>query len=1030
MPSDYAAITEENIRRRGEEFEDIGNFLAEKLYGDRSHFIYELLQNAEDALSRRREKNSGAQFSRDVTFRLFRDHLEVEHYGQPFDGEDVRGICDVLRGTKSERLDQIGTFGIGFKSVYAITGAPEIHSGDEHFVIEKFIRPRGVSPRLPDNDDRTLFLFPFDHATFKPEDAFPLIETKLKSLGARSLLFLNEVKAIVWQIEDAEKGCYMRETHPSHHGGSLVQIIGESTGQQDTEEEWLVEQRDVQHPTRTEHLPVKVAFGIQNKPNAKAIRPLSRSPLTAYFPTARETGLSFLAHGPFASTPARDNIESDSEWNDLLLTELARLVSDSLETCKNHGFIDASFLSLLPTDEETFPANSPFRPIYDAVLKALTSRPLIPCVSGTHAPATSLVLGRSKELRDLLPSDLLTELMSEESVSLDWVDAAVTENRLPKVWRYLRDKCGVQVVDAETFARRLSPLFLDARRDEWIVQFYSYLTGQDALWRAAYRNYPEGPLRTRPFIRCEDGQHRSPFDASGRPAVFLPIDAPTDYPIVCRSVYQDENAAEFLQRLGLVSPDLCAKVINTILPLYEDDQDITHSEHQKHLETIRDAMRLTQSPLYSKMKRALKSKSWVMARNAAHGSDRFLSPAELFVPSPNLQIFFEGNEDAWFLSETSEDIDWNALGVRSKPIVRCLGFGTAPHQYVTLASHHGWHVRGWGGFDPDTNIDGLEHALGTINRQKAAYVWNHLLPPLIRFLNGRYETATHQNYDNATIYEIDSELCTSLKAEAWIPVGDDEFRRPEECTVADMIGELIRNEDLARVLGIGPDPAIVANEKLNTHRSLVTQAGFSPDVAALLVQHRDEITTGLITKMVAARAGLETDMPEFPARPVRNKKRRTTRVRKRVRKADLKTYDKRRRSVRTSGPQVSPKLWLREMYTNAQDVTVCQMCRNAMPFRLPKTGEYYFEAVQVADNFSVEDHCLHLALCPLCAAKYTVLVKKPEDCLSEFIWAIEQAKAGDFEVPVQINGRPASVRFVETHMLDLKAALAECLSQE
>ena len=567
MPSDYAAITRENIRRRGEDFEDIGNFLAEKLYGDRSHFIYELLQNAEDALSRRREQTPDPQFSRDITFRLFRDYLEVEHYGQPFNGDDVRGICDVLRGTKAERLDQIGTFGIGFKSVYAITSAPEIHSGDERFVIEKFIRPKEVSPRLPDNDDRTLFHFPFDHASFKPEDVFRLIETKLKSLGARSLLFLSEVKAIVWQIEDAEQGCYMRETHPSRYGGSVVQIIGESTGQLDTEEEWLVEQRDVQHPTRPESLPVRVAFGIENQTDGKSIRQLPHSPLTVYFPTARETGLSFLAHGPFASTPARDNIESDSKWNALLLSELASLVADSLQTCKNHGYLDASFLSLLPIDEESFPADSPFRPIYDAVLAALTGRSLIPSVSGTHAPATSLVLGRSKELRDLLPSTLLTELMGAEAASLDWVDSAVTENRHPKLWRYLRDKCGVQVIDAETFARRLTPDFLDARDDAWIMQFYSFLAGQEALWRAKgpYRYFPEGPLRNKAFIRCEDGQHREPFDAFGRPAVFLPIDSPSDYPIVRRSVYQDRNAAEFLQRLGLVSPDLCARVINTIL---------------------------------------------------------------------------------------------------------------------------------------------------------------------------------------------------------------------------------------------------------------------------------------------------------------------------------------------------------------------------------------------------------------------------------------------------------------------------------
>ena len=83
MPSDYAAITQENIRRRGEEFEDIGNFLAEKLYGDRSHFIYELLQNAEDALSRRREKNPDAQFLAMSLFAFSGTILKLRTMGNP-----------------------------------------------------------------------------------------------------------------------------------------------------------------------------------------------------------------------------------------------------------------------------------------------------------------------------------------------------------------------------------------------------------------------------------------------------------------------------------------------------------------------------------------------------------------------------------------------------------------------------------------------------------------------------------------------------------------------------------------------------------------------------------------------------------------------------------------------------------------------------------------------------------------------------------------------------------------------------------
>ena len=53
MPSNYEKIREDNIRRRGEEFDDIGRFISEMLYSDKKHFVYELLQNVEDALERR-----------------------------------------------------------------------------------------------------------------------------------------------------------------------------------------------------------------------------------------------------------------------------------------------------------------------------------------------------------------------------------------------------------------------------------------------------------------------------------------------------------------------------------------------------------------------------------------------------------------------------------------------------------------------------------------------------------------------------------------------------------------------------------------------------------------------------------------------------------------------------------------------------------------------------------------------------------------------------------------------------------------
>jgi HSP90 family molecular chaperone len=103
--------------------------------------VYELLQNAQDALKRRSLSEPDHAFPKSVYFSLFPDRLELRHYGQNFNEDDVKGISDILRGTKTLDKKQIGKFGIGFKSVYAFTESPEIHSGDEHFVIERYIRP-------------------------------------------------------------------------------------------------------------------------------------------------------------------------------------------------------------------------------------------------------------------------------------------------------------------------------------------------------------------------------------------------------------------------------------------------------------------------------------------------------------------------------------------------------------------------------------------------------------------------------------------------------------------------------------------------------------------------------------------------------------------------------------------------------------------------------------------------------------------------------------------------------------------------
>ena len=136
------------------------------IYDDPSHFIYEILQNAEDAYGKRLLQNEKDYLAKakGIKFILSNDKLEVFHYGKDFDFEDIDSITGFDLSTKKDDITSIGKFGIGFKSVYAVTESPIIHSGEFNFKIEEV-----VVPRIIENSDtsflgKTKIIIPFYHS--------------------------------------------------------------------------------------------------------------------------------------------------------------------------------------------------------------------------------------------------------------------------------------------------------------------------------------------------------------------------------------------------------------------------------------------------------------------------------------------------------------------------------------------------------------------------------------------------------------------------------------------------------------------------------------------------------------------------------------------------------------------------------------------------------------------------------------------------------------------------------------------------
>jgi hypothetical protein len=418
VTADYQQIRTENIARYGWDTAVLD--LIGRLYSDRTHFIEELIQNADDATAK------------EMSFELFADRLEVCHDGRPFTEADVRAICGVARSDKTategqQSLTKIGKFGIGFKSVYAYTRSPRIHSGEESFRIESYVRPEAVAPI---GEKATRFVFPFDLEKVLPAIAVAEIGAALTALPATTLLFLRNISTI----------------------RTPTAVISRAALR-----DWRIWRRDVADLPGYQ---VEIAFDGE---------PVPSSPLYVFLPTQKETFLGFLAQGPYRTTPARDNVAEHDPANQALAGETAALLVDVMRELRDEDRLTPEVLAALPLDPVRFPPGTLFRPLFDAVRAALAAEPLIPVDDGGYATAAEVKLAADPGLLELFGADQL------------FADPDLT----PAVRDYLRDQIGVEELTPRDAVQRATAEFLEEQSDEWITRFYAFLYHDSGLWELA-----------------------------------------------------------------------------------------------------------------------------------------------------------------------------------------------------------------------------------------------------------------------------------------------------------------------------------------------------------------------------------------------------------------------------------------------------------------------------------------------------------------------------------------------------------------
>ncbi|MBN2423550.1 MAG: DUF3883 domain-containing protein [Calditrichaceae bacterium] len=770
---------------------DFDSILA-GIYNDPSHFIYEILQNAEDANAT------------EISFNLFNDSLEIEHNGKKFDFKDVDGITGIGISTKRDDINSIGKFGVGFKSVFAITQTPVIHSGDFHFEIKDF-----VIPSLIDNNGitETLIVLPFNHPSRTKDEVFEIVGKKLESIGLKTLLFLKNVKEIKWQTP-GKNGHYYKELTEFQNLENVHRVsIISKIEQEENFEEFLVIKKPI--TIQSHNLNVEIAYRIGTDEAGKEIIENEReSKLIVFFPTEKVTYLNFLIQAPYKTTPNRENIPLDDEQNQYLIEETANLVADSIPIIKKLDFLNVSFLEVLPIDQ-----NHTDEIIYSSIFekvkeKLLSEEALLPTSKEKFTTAQDALLARGKELTELLNETDINVLFNKKN----WLDADITYDRTRQLRDYLINELDIKEIDFEDFALSIKKEFIEQKTDDWIIKFYSSLLDQRALWeKDRYRPF----LRKKPIIRLFDDSHIEPDDEGNKIQVYLPAETKSKYKTVKDLLTKNELSLKFLTELGISKPDIFAEIREFIVPKYrEPDPEIKIEEYLEDFEKLLIAFGKEDSEKKKEMINSLKGLYIIYSTNSVSGEKHFSKPNETYLKAEDLIEYFKGFDHVFFVSDEFNQRLGNAGSVLSEFLLS-LGSEDKPRR-IKIEPTLTWEEKSelrkrsyYNGLTHeihtyDYNYEGIENFLENLTEERACILCNLLLRSLKSypkyskqdFFKGEYKW----KYYNENKENFESKFLKTLKNTPWLVDTNGNFVLPSQISLPQLPDSYTKDDENVEVL--------------------------------------------------------------------------------------------------------------------------------------------------------------------------------------------------------------------------------------
>lgn len=434
-------------------------------YSDSNHFVYELLQNAED---------EGAS---KAVIEYYEDKLVFYHNGDPFDEKDVRGVSSMLMGTKDKNSGQtIGRFGMGFKSVFKYTYQPEIYSDYEAFRIENYLLPVeiGESWNFHVEEQKVVckvgdgFYKPFDNELHLTKIVIPFTKRndkgelksvsgkdvleKLQGLNGEILLFLSHIRELYWTDKTTDKYAMISLwENPDDENLVVCGIKGSAYGEKEEISKYLKYKKLFNHAEMSD-AEVSVAYRLNSR--GDNINEMKNTDIWVYFPTRDNTELPFLIHGSFETAVSREKLMAPSDFNSDLFDKLGDLIAESMRDLKKRKLITQTFLRrILMQAFEDEDENETIPGLKDKVNEIFLSQPLLPDKDGKYTYVGALRLPVPFRIAEFTDQSVFGGAFSEKLSFVAFNNER--ENNFTEYFLWLRDDLGLELYNLLDMAQDL-----------------------------------------------------------------------------------------------------------------------------------------------------------------------------------------------------------------------------------------------------------------------------------------------------------------------------------------------------------------------------------------------------------------------------------------------------------------------------------------------------------------------------------------------------------------------------------------------